>query len=125
GGKHAGRQVPIQDVLIVPTAKTVDEGLAQAYVVYQSAVAFCKEKYQARPLVADEGGLAPPFASAEAMMEAAETSIRRAGFEPGRDIYLAVDVAASHFYIDGHYHLDSAALSSAEMIRKIESWVHN
>src|SRR5688500_16495982 len=57
GGKHAGGQVPIQDVLVVPiAAKTVDEGLAHTYAVYQAAAKLCVQKYDTRPLKADEGG---------------------------------------------------------------------
>src|SRR5579862_2466839 len=70
GGKHAGGQVPIQDVLIVPlAARTIDESLATAYAVYQSAARLCGRKYNTRTLVADEGGLAPPFPTCEAMLE--------------------------------------------------------
>src|SRR4051812_16749124 len=59
GGKHAGGQVPIQDVLLVPRAATIDEGLAQTWAVYQAAASLGKSKYGVRPLSADEGGLAP------------------------------------------------------------------
>ena len=64
GGKHAGGQVPIQDVLIVPVgAKTIDQGLVTASAVVQSAAEFIQEKYGMRQLTADEGGLAPPFST--------------------------------------------------------------
>src|SRR5205085_4073924 len=64
GGKHAGGQVPIQDLLIVPiSATTMDQSLAMVHAVYQSARELCSKKYHDRGLVADEGGLAPPFSS--------------------------------------------------------------
>jgi enolase len=124
GGKHAGGQVQIQDVLIVPVAaKTIDESLAATYAVYQSAVELSRRRYDARALVADEGGLAPPVEDSEALLKLATDAIRSAGFEPGRDVAIAVDVASSHFYHDGHYHLTDAPLTSREMIDQIRRWV--
>src|SRR5436190_350547 len=123
GGKHAGGQVPIQDVLIVPRAATIDEGLAQAYAVYASAAKLIERKYGMRLLRADEGGLAPPAASVEVLFDDAVQSIRDAGFEPGRDVALALDVASSHFCSDGRYHLAGVPLASDAMIRTIAQWV--
>lgn len=123
GGKHAGGQVPIQDVLLVPSAaKTVDEGLAAVCAVYRAAAKRMLERFGMRLLTADEGGLAPPFEGAEAMLAEAVAAIEAAGFEPGREVALAVDVASSHFFENGLYHLDGAKLSSAEMIAKLRSW---
>ena len=66
GGKHAGAQAPIQDVLVVPvSARTVDEGLAMTFAVYQAAATLTLQRYGMRLLRADEGGLAPPFPDAE------------------------------------------------------------
>src|SRR5262249_4041168 len=76
-----------------------------------------------RLLRADEGGLAPPFQSAEVMLEDAVASIGAAGFKPGADVALAVDVAASHFYAHDRYHLRAKPLTSAEMIDELERWL--
>ncbi|MCC6705635.1 MAG: phosphopyruvate hydratase, partial [Thermomicrobiales bacterium] len=76
GGKHAGGQVSIQDVLIVPVAATTaDAALADVYAVYQAAAKLCERKYGMRALVADEGGLAPDFPSVEAMIADAVEAI--------------------------------------------------
>ncbi len=124
GGKHAGGQIPIQDVLVVPSAAvTIDESLAMVFAVYQAAAELVNEKYAMRALTADEGGLAPPFPDVETMLSDAVAAIRAAGFEPGRDVALALDVAASHFFHAGHYHLGDAPLSGAAMIDKLESWL--
>ena len=124
GGKHAGGQMPIQDVLVAPvSARTIDESLSATYAVYQSAVQLVQRKYRARALVADEGGLAPPFESAETAFADAVEAIRLAGFQPGTDIALAVDVASSHFYHDGRYHIGPTPLSSGRMIELVERWV--
>jgi len=124
GGKHAGGQIPLQDVLVVPlAARTVDESLATVYAVYQAAATLIAEKYAMRALTADEGGLAPPFGSAKAMLSDAVMAVRRAGYEPGREVALAVDVASSHFYRDGCYHLGGEPLASQEMICRVARWV--
>lgn len=124
GGKHAGQQVAIQDVLVVPTAaRTIDESLVMVHNVYHAAAQFILQRYGMRLLTADEGGLAPPCQSEEAMIQEATEAIRQAGYEPGRDFALALDVASSHFYRDGRYHLGGRALTSREMIDLLRSWV--
>ena len=124
GGKHAGGQVPIQDILIVPaSAQSIDEALAMTFAVYQAAIDYCAHKYGARALTADEGGLAPPFASAEEMLADAVEAIVRAGFQPGKEIVLALDVAASHFFTQGTYHLGDEHLASPAMIETICHWL--
>jgi enolase len=123
GGKHAGGQVPIQDVLVVPVAaRTVDDALAATYAVYQAAADLTAQKYGTRALTADEGGLAPPFPDAEAMLRDAVAAIEAAGLVPGRDVALAVDVASSHFYQDGRYKLGGEPLDSAAMIDRLAAW---
>ncbi len=124
GGKHAGGQVAIQDVLVVPiTARTIDETLSMTSDVYQAAAALAYHTYAMRALTADEGGLAPPFPSAEAMLGDAVDAIRAAGLEPGTEVVLAIDVAASHFYRDNRYHLDGAPLDSNGMIARLSDWL--
>lgn len=124
GGKHAGGQVPIQDVLVVPAAaKTMDEAMATVVAVFQAAADLTHDRYGMRTLTADEGGLAPPFANSSAMLDDAVTAIRNAGFEPGRDVALAIDVASSHFHTGGHYHIDGESLTSQGMIAKIAGWL--
>ena len=122
GGKHAGGQVCIQDVLLVPTAKTIDAGLAAVFAVYQAAVAITRKKYAARALTADEGGLAPPFPTTEAMLADAVEAITAAGLKPGQDMALAVDVASTHFFAEGRYHLDGRVLDSISMIGVLREW---
>jgi enolase len=123
GGKHAGGQVPIQDVLLVPTARTIDAGLATVFAVYQAAAELAHTKYGMRALTADEGGLAPPFPDAEAMLADAVAAIRAVGLVPGQDVALALDVASSHFYRNGRYALGDQSLDSAAMIAQLGEWV--
>jgi enolase len=126
GGKHAGGQVPIQDVLLVPlAAKTMDEALATVYAVYQAAIKLSQKKYAMRALTADEGGLAPPFPDAETMLADAVTAIENAGFAAGRDVALAIDVASSHFHEDEKYDLSGEKLGSEHMIARLQKWLEN
>jgi enolase len=124
GGKHAGGQVPIQDVLLVPrSAKTIDEGLQAVYVIYQAAAKLCQTKYNVRSLKADEGGLAPPFRGFEEMLDDAVESIRAVGFALGKDVSLAVDVASSHFYHDGFYELaPNRKVDAKTMLVTLATW---
>jgi enolase len=124
GGKHAGQQVSIQDVLIIPmSAQTVDEGLVAAADIYRAAADLVFKKYGMRLLTADEGGLAPPFKTVEEMFALAVESIERAGYAPGRDIFLGVDVASTHFYQNNRYAIDSDILDSDGMIKTITGWL--
>ena len=124
GGKHAGKQVPVQDVLIIPLcSNTTDETLSIAYDVFQSAAELTHRRFGMRLLRADEGGLAPPFSHAEEMLETAVEAILAAGFRPGKEVALAIDVAATHFYENGKYTLGNESLSSEQMIERLERWV--
>jgi enolase len=123
GGKHAGGQVAIQDLLVVPvSAATIEDGLADVYAVYQAAARLIEERYGMRVLRADEGGLAPPFRSTEAMFTDAMAAIEAAGLVPGKDIALAVDVAASHFHDEGCYVLDGKTLDGPAMLERLQAW---
>jgi enolase len=76
-----------------------------------------------RLLTADEGGLAPPCRTVEEMLALAVESIAAAGFTPGRDISLGVDVASSHFYRNGRYELGEQPLESLAMIERLSAWM--
>lgn len=124
GGKHAGGQVAIQDVLVVPVAaRSIDASLVAVAAVVHEAGRIVQGRYRSRLLRADEGGLAPPAAHAQALLEDAVEAIRGSGLEPGRDMALAVDVAASHFFQGGHYDLDGDPLTSPAMIDRLDAWV--
>lgn len=124
GGKHAGQQVSIQDVLIVPAAaSSIADGLVMASAVYRAAVRLMQKKYGMRWLTADEGGLAPPAESPERLFDDALEAIRDAGLKPGADVSLAVDVASSHFCRDGLYYPGREPLGSLQMIDLLRRWV--
>ena len=91
--------------------------------VYQAAADLIYQRYGMRLLTADEGGLAPPVESAEAMIALAVESIEAAGYRPGEDVAIALDVASSHFYADGVYTLDDRRMSSEGMIAVLDRWL--
>src|SRR3984957_4263315 len=124
GGRHAFGQVALQDVLVVPSAgHSVADSLAVVYEIYQTAAEIMAKRYNARALTADEGGLAPPFQSSTEMLELAAESVESASYELGRDVSMAIDVAASHFVEeDGSYWIDGKKLNPAEMIDLLQSW---
>jgi enolase len=123
GGQHAGGQVAIQDVLMVPLSPTtIADALAMAVEVFQCAAELVQGRYGMRLLTADEGGLAPPFENLPAMFNLAVDAIQRAGLRLQTDIAIAVDVAASHFYRDRHYYLEQLPLTPGEMIAVLVSW---
>lgn len=123
GGAHAGGQVAIQDVqIVVRSAQTIGRVLEVTTDVFRAAADLILERYDMRLLTADEGGLAPPFESSEAMLGAAVEAIERAGYRPGEDVALTVDVAASQFHRDGRYHIDGAALDRERMVDRVAGW---
>lgn len=90
GGKHAGQQVSVQDVLIVPmSAQTIDEVLVAAFDIYHAAADLVFRKYGMRLLTADEGGLAPPCRSAEEMLGLTVQAIELAGYAPAKTFFSA------------------------------------
>ena len=69
-----------------------------------------------------KAGLAPPFESSQEMFAEAVAAIEAAGYVPGDEVALTVDVAASHFRREGNYHIDGRVLTSSEMVGMIEQW---
>jgi enolase len=124
GGKHAGGQVEIQDILLVANgAQTVDDALAWTWAVCQTAADLIQARYSERALVADEGGLAPSAGSIEELFELAVDAITDSGFRPGIDLSLCLDVAASHFTSGEGYRIGGEGLMPADLIERIGGWV--
>lgn len=119
-----GKRVEVQEVQVMPLrAGTIDEALSISFAIYSTAAALAQKRYGAHVLRSDEGGLVPPFASVEAMLEVAVEAIEAAGFTPGVDVALTLDVGASHFYHEGCYQLGGKPLDGDTMIRRLEGWL--
>lgn len=126
GGAHAGRRVDIQDFMIVCSgASSFDQALEWTAEVYRAAGALMAETGRLQG-VADEGGFWPAFDSNEAALDALMRAIERAGFTPGQDIALSLDIAASEFYDHERYRLarDGLMLDSDGMAAMMIDWLH-
>ena len=105
GGEHADNNVDIQEFMIQPVgAESFAEALRMGTEIFHALKAVLQQAGLATS-VGDEGGFAPNLASNQAALDAIMTAIKQVGFEPGRDIYLALDCAANEFYEAGQYHL--------------------
>jgi enolase len=103
GGAHADNSVDFQEFMVVPRgASTFAEGLRMGAEVFHALKGVLKAKHL-NTAVGDEGGFAPDLASNEEAITVILAAIEKAGYRPGEDVFLALDVAASEFYKDGHY----------------------
>jgi enolase len=116
GGSHADNNVDIQEFMIVPHgAPTFREALRWGAEVFEALSKVLKAKNLLTG-VGDEGGFAPNLGSNQEALELLISAIEKAGYKPGSEISLALDVAASEFYKDGQYTYDGTAHSPAELI---------
>jgi enolase len=127
GGLHAGRGMDVQDFLAVPiSATTMPDAIRLALQVRDAATAVCAER-GIPTLLADEGGLSPGCATGRDALELMMRAIERAKLEPGHDIAIAIDVAATSLYdrAAGDYLLrrEGRRLGTEEMIELVASWV--
>jgi enolase len=125
GGKHASGSTDFQEFMVVPAgARTFRDALRMGTEIYHSLKSVLKDK-GLDTNVGDEGGFAPPLASNREAVEAVLSAMERAGYRPGRDCYIALDVAASEFYQDGQYVLakEGISLGSEEMVDYYVQWL--
>jgi enolase len=125
GGAHADNSVDMQEFMILPVgAPTFAEAIRYGTEVFHSLKKVLSDKGLATT-VGDEGGFAPNLSSNEEAISVILTAIEKAGYKPGVDIFLGLDVASSEFYSDGVYHLESEnrKFSSAEFIDYLSAWV--
>ena len=116
GGAHADNNVDIQEFMILPVgAPSFAEGLRWVAEVYHALKSVLKAKKLATG-VGDEGGFAPNLGSNEEALDLIEEAIKKAGYVPGKDFYLGLDVASSEFYKNGSYEIDGAARSGGELV---------
>ncbi|MDP1851382.1 MAG: phosphopyruvate hydratase [Candidatus Planktophila sp.] len=123
GGAHADTNVDIQEFMIAPIgAPTFRESLRWGAEIYHALKAVLKKRGLATS-VGDEGGFAPNLESNRAALDLILEAITAAGFKPGSDIALAMDVAATEFHEDGKYKFEGALKTSDEMIAYYTSLV--
>lgn len=125
GGKHAENSTDLQEFMIMPLgAKSFSQALQWGAEIFHEL----KKILKARKLntsVGDEGGYAPSLGSNENAIQVILEAITNAGFKPGKDIFIAIDAAASEIYKDGKYHLEieGKTLTSEEMVAFYADWV--
>lgn len=124
GGAHATDGTDFQEFMVAPIgARTFAEGLRMVVEVYHSLAAELRSRGLATGL-GDEGGFAPSLPTNEAALELIINAIRASGYEPGREIAIALDPAASELWSDGRYELqtEDRSLSSDEMVSLWRDW---
>jgi len=125
GGLHGGGNIDFQDFQAIPLrAESYSVALHDVVLIHRAMKEVLKTRGVFSAGVADEGGYAPRLASNEAGFDVMVEAIERAGFRPGRDAAIAVDVAASHFYHNGRYKLSSEdeEWSSSDLVDRLAAW---
>ena len=127
GGAHAARRVDVQDFMVMcPAASSFAQALDWTAEVYRAAGALMKQAGKLQG-VADEGGFWPAFASNEEALDTLMRAIEDAGFKPGREVAISLDIAASEFGRNGAYKLalEQRELDSAGMIALLGRWLQS
>jgi enolase len=124
GGAHADNSVDMQEFMILPVgAPSFSEAIRYGAEIFHSLKSVLKSKGLATG-TGDEGGFAPDLKSNQEAIDTILLAIEKAGYKPGRDIMLGLDVASSEFYKDGGYHLESEGrkFSSQQFADYLAGW---
>ena len=125
GGEHADNSIDFQEFMILPTGlPSFSEALRAGAEVFHSLKKVLHDM-ELSTAVGDEGGFAPNLDSNEAAVGIIIDAIEKAGYTPGKDITIGLDVASTEFYSDGKYHLsaEGKSLTSNEFVEYLEAWV--
>jgi len=125
GGEHADNNIDVQEFMVLPVgAANFKEALRIGAEIFHSLKAVLHDK-GLNTAVGDEGGFAPNLQSNEEAITTIITAIERAGYKPGEDVFLGMDVASTEFFKDGKYVLagEGKSFTSAEFVDLLESWV--
>ena len=126
GGSHADNSVDLQEFMVMPVGfDNFDKAVQACAEVYHALKKTLNEKGYSTG-VGDEGGFAPNLKSNAEAIEVILEAIKKAGYEPGKDIFIAIDAASSEYYKDGKYVLEheGKTLTAAEMVDFFEDWVN-
>lgn len=125
GGEHADNNIDVQEFMVLPVgAENFKEALRIGAEIFHNLKSVLKEK-GLNTAVGDEGGFAPNLGSNEEAITTIISAIERAGYKPGVDVFLGMDVASTEFFKDGKYHLEGEGKSftPAEFVDLLASWV--
>lgn len=123
GGAHADNNLDFQEFMIVPNRDTMKERIRVGSEVFHTLKKVLNEKGYSTG-VGDEGGFAPNLNSNKEGFDLIVEAITKAGYIPGKDVNIAIDVAASQFYKDGYYQVDNKKLTIEELISYLEDLVN-
>ncbi len=125
GGAHADNKLDFQEYMIIPIRDSIKERVRVGAEVFHNLKSVLKEKGLVTS-VGDEGGFAPDLNSNAEGFELIMEAIKRAGYEPGKDVCMGIDVAASEFYENGKYNLvgEGRSLTTEELINYYEELVN-
>lgn len=119
GGKHADNNLDIQEFMIVPVVKSFKERVRCGSEVFHALKNILKKQHL-NTGVGDEGGFAPNLSYNSLALDLIINAIKEAGYVPGKEVFIALDVAASELYENGKYKIDNKELSVEEMIEYYE-----
>ena len=125
GGEHADNNIDVQEFMVLPVgAESFKEALRIGAEIFHNLKAVLHDK-GLNTAVGDEGGFAPNLQSNEEAITTIIAAIERAGYKPGEDVFLGMDVASTEFFKDGKYVLagEGKSFTSAEFVDLLESWV--
>ena len=125
GGSHADNSVDLQEFMVMPVGfNNFDKAVQACAEVYHALKKILNEKGYSTG-VGDEGGFAPNLKSNAEAIDVIIEAINKAGYEPGKDIFIAIDAASSEYYKDGKYVLEheGKTLTASEMVDFLEAWV--
>ena len=126
GGSHADNSVDLQEFMVMPVwFDNFDKAVQACAEVYHALKKTLNDKGYSTG-VGDEGGFAPNLKSNAEAIEVILEAIKKAGYEPGKDIFIAIDAASSEYYKDGKYVLENEGktLTASEMVDFFEDWVN-
>lgn len=124
GGAHADNNLDFQEFMIIPKADTVRERIRMGSEIFHALKKVLNEKGYSTG-VGDEGGFAPNLKSNREGLDLIMTAFKKAGYQPGKDVKIGLDVAASEFYQAGKYQLDGRELTTAQLIDFYEELVND
>jgi len=124
GGAHADNNLDFQEFMIIPEADSVKERIRIGAEVFHNLKSLLKEKGHVTA-VGDEGGFAPNLNSTKEALDLIVEAITKAGYKPGEDVNIGLDVAASEFYNDGLYEIENKKLTTNQLIDMYVDLVNN
>lgn len=123
GGVHADNNIDFQEFMIIPTGKSIKEIIRKGSEIFHTLKSILKEKGLSTN-VGDEGGFAPNLNNNSECFDLIIEAIDKAGYAPGKDVFMGIDAASSEFYKDGMYNIDNKSLTREELFNYYEELVN-